>query len=79
MKIENVIKFIIKAKKATYAGNGPETKSSRPNSHDLEYSEDNLRYIDTYLGGQYFEGEEALWINNKPFWAMNYCGRGFIR
>jgi len=72
---ESIIKFLIKAKRATYAGNGPEVKSSRPNSHDLEYLEGNLRYIDTYIGGQFFAGEEALWFDDKPFWAMNYCGR----
>lgn len=70
-----VIKFLIDAKKATYAGKGAETKSSRPNSHDLAYEKDGLKYIDTYLGGHQFAGEEALWDNNIPIWAMNYCGR----
>jgi hypothetical protein len=45
------------------------------NSHDLQYTEDSLKYIDTYLGGEKFAGEEALWENDKPFWAMNYMGR----
>jgi hypothetical protein len=72
---EKVIKFLIEAKKATYAGKGPEKLPSRPNSHDLEYEKENLKYIDTYLGGEKFAGEEALWENNKPFWAMNYIGR----
>ncbi|WP_242975916.1 hypothetical protein [Desulfosporosinus sp. FKB] len=34
---KNIIEFLIEAKRATYAGNGPEKLSSRPNSHDLEY------------------------------------------
>lgn len=72
---EKVIDFLIRAKKSTYAGKGDETKPSRPNSHDLEYIEDDLKYIDTYLGGKQFSGEEALWKNNVPFWAMNYTGR----
>lgn len=49
--------------------------SSRPNSHDYHYTEGNLMYIDTYLGGEKFAGEEALWVNNIPIWAMNYIGR----
>lgn len=73
--MEKIINFLIKAKKATYAGKGPEIPSSRPQSHDLEYIEDDLRYLDTYLGGEKFAGEEALWQNNLPIWAMNYCGR----
>ncbi len=75
MKKREIIEFLIRAKKATYAGKGPEMQSSRPQSRDLEYSEDNLKYIDTYLGAEKFAGEEALWEENKPFWAMNYCGR----
>ena len=67
--------FLIRAKRACYAGKGAEAKPSRPNSHDLEYIEGPLKYIDTYLGGKKFAGEEALWEDGKPFWAMNYVGR----
>jgi transcriptional regulator with XRE-family HTH domain len=72
---EKVIGFLCRAKKATYAGRGAETTSSRPNSHDLQYIENNLKYIDTYLGGEKFAGEEALWCDDSPFWSMNYIGR----
>jgi len=72
---KTIIDFLIRAKKATYAGGGPKSAPSRPNSHDLHYAEDNLKYIDTYLGGEKFAGEEALWDNDVPFWAMNYIGR----
>ncbi|MBC8061637.1 MAG: hypothetical protein H7Y18_13350 [Clostridiaceae bacterium] len=75
MKMEETIRFLLKAKKATYAGKGPELLSSRPKAHDLEYVEKDLRYMDTYLGGEKFLGEEVLWRKNIPFWAMNYCGR----
>ncbi|WP_379132216.1 DUF5680 domain-containing protein [Paenibacillus sp. sgz500958] len=69
------IDFLIEAKRATYAGKGPEFMSSRPSSHDLVYSKGNLKYIDTYLGSEQFAGEEALWENDLPSWAMNYAGR----
>lgn len=72
---EKVIDFLCRAKKATYAGKGAESASSRPNSHDLQYIENNLKYIDTYLGGEKFAGEEALWCDDLPFWSMNYIGR----
>ena len=72
---KKIIEFLIKAKKETYAGKGGKTVSSRPNSHDLQYSEGDLKYIDTYLGGSKFAGEEALWNNSIPFWSMNYIGR----
>ena len=69
-----LITFLIRAKKATYAGKGAETDSSRPASHDLEYREGDYLYYDTYLGGSKFIGEEALWIKDKPYWSMNYAG-----
>ncbi len=72
---DDVIQFLIRAKKATYAGKGGETAPSRPGSHDLAYGEGDLAYIDTYLGGGKFAGEEALWRAGKSFWAMNYAGR----
>jgi len=70
-----LIGFLINAKKATYAGKGAESAPSRPKSHDLIYIEAPYMYIDTYLGGKKFAGEEALWENDKPIWAMNYIGR----
>lgn len=72
---DKVIDFLCRAKKATYAGKGAETAASRPNSHDLRFIENGLKYIDTYLGGEKFAGEEALWLDDSPFWAMNYMGR----
>jgi len=70
-----VTAFLIRAKRATYAGKGAETTPSRTGSHDLRYQEGNLGYYDTYLGGAAFAGEEALWDEETPFWAMNYVGR----
>ncbi|WP_253807257.1 DUF5680 domain-containing protein [Treponema vincentii] len=72
---KKIIDFLIKAKQKTYAGKGAETASSREKSHDLVYCENNFMYYDTYLGGEKFAGEEALWIADKPYWAMNYIGR----
>ena len=72
---KNLIEFLIKAKKATYAGKGAECESSRIGSHDLIYREGELMYYDTYLGGEKFAGEEALWISDVPYWSMNYVGR----
>ena len=72
---QQVIRFLIKAKQATYAGKGAETASSRLKSHDLVYEDGDYMYYDTYLGGDKFAGEEALWISGIPCWSMNYAGR----
>ena len=72
---KQTIAFLIRAKQATYAGKGAETASSRMKSHDLSYREGEYMYYDTYLGGEKFAGEEALWIADIPYWSMNYVGR----
>ncbi|NFO15668.1 helix-turn-helix transcriptional regulator [Clostridium botulinum] len=76
-KIDNdqLIQFLLKAKKETYAGHGKEIKASRIASHDLEYKDGEFYYYDSYIGGERFGGEEAVWIKNKPYWCMNYYGR----
>ncbi len=74
---QDIIKFLLVAKKATYAGGGKETTPSRVNSHDLVYKEGELTYYDTYLGKNKFAGEEAVWIGDKPYWSMNYFGQVF--
>ena len=72
---KQIVGFLIKAKQATYAGKGAETAPSRIKSHDLVYRDGDYMYYDTYLGGDRFAGEEALWISDIPFWSMNYAGR----
>ena len=72
---KRIVDFLIRAKQATYAGKGAETAPSRIGSHDLVFREGDLTYYDTYLGGERFAGEEALWIADKPYWSMNYIGR----
>ena len=72
---KNIAEFLVRAKRATFAGAGARMESSRPNSKDLQYAEGDLKYIDTYLGGTNFSGQEALWKDDVPFWSMNYIGR----
>ncbi|MFT3952205.1 MAG: DUF5680 domain-containing protein [Oscillospiraceae bacterium] len=67
--------FLMTAKRKTYAGKGAECASSRPASHDLRYAEGAFLYIDSYLGGERFSGEEAVWEHGEPVFAMNYSGR----
>ena len=54
-----------------------ETDSTRLNSHDFTYSNGPYTYHDTYVGGEQFAGEEAIWYVGKSQYAMNYIGRIF--
>ena len=75
MDVHELESFIVRAKAATYVGNGQRSQSSRPGSHDLQYQEGEWSYIDSYFGGRDFIGEEAVFLSGKPVWAMNYYGR----
>ena len=74
---EEFSKFLIEAKKQTYANeNIKKGQSSRVGSHDYEYKNENMIYHDTYFGGTNFMGEEVVYEsnNNTPIWGMNYYG-----
>ena len=73
---EALIGFLLRAGLQTYAGKGAESPiPSRQGSHDLMYEEGDYRYLDTYLGGQRFVGEEVLYHRGFCVWGMNYSGR----
>lgn len=69
-----LIAFLLEAKQKTYAGNGEHAPSSRPASVDLPYRKGDYFYLDSYLGGLRFAGEEAVWCKSQPLWGMNYYG-----
>lgn len=69
------VPFLLRAKRSTYAaGDQGQVASSRLASHDLAYQDGIYQYLDTYLGGFSFVGEEAVWKANVPVWGMNYYG-----
>ncbi|MGF6252981.1 DUF5680 domain-containing protein [Ensifer sp. LBL] len=73
--LEPLKEFIVEAKSNTYVGGGGRRSSSRPGSHDIGYERDRWRYVDSYFGGTDFAGQETVWQDDQPQWAMNYFGR----
>lgn len=73
--LENLIAFRLEANKNTYAGYANEQSASRTNSHDYSYEKDGYLYYDTWIGGETFSGEEAIWKDRQTVYAMNYFGR----
>jgi hypothetical protein len=67
--------FIVRGKAATYVGRGAKATSCRPGSHDLRFEDESFAYLDSYFGGADFLGEEVVYFEGKPVWAMNYYGR----
>lgn len=71
-----LVGFLLRAAARTYAGHGPEAAApGRPGAHELSYEEGEYRYLDGYLGGERFIGEETLYVRGTCVWGMNYCGR----
>jgi len=75
--ISSLIDFRLEANINTYAAYMNETDSTRLDSHDYTYSKGPYTYHDTYVGGEQFAGEEAVWLDGKIQYAMNYLGRVF--
>ena len=73
--INRLIEFRLEASINTYAACMNETDSTRLNSHDFTYSNGSYSYHDTYVGGEQFAGEEAIWYEGRSQYAMNYIGR----
>ena len=73
--IEELIQFRLEANINTYAAFMNEVESTRLDSHDFRYQNGDYVYHDTYVGGEQFAGEEAVWKSGKALYAMNYLGR----
>ncbi len=75
ISIDELNDFIVRAKAATYVGDGEHVSSCRVGSHDLRFTDGKWAYLDSYFGGTDFIGEEVVYFDKKPIWAMNYYGR----
>lgn len=67
--------FIVEAKSQTYVAGAKAQPSYRIGAHDIGYKRGIWRYLDSYFGGTDFAGQEVVWLEEKPVWAMNYFGR----
>lgn len=68
-------KFLVEAKQSVQNKNTRTTDSCRPNSKDSSFKKYNYYYYDSNIGNDNFVGQEVVWKNEKPFWAMNYHGK----
>ena len=73
--LDELIAFRLEANVNTYAAFMNEVDSTRPSSHDFRYENGKYIYHDTYVGGEEFAGEEAVWKAGQAVYAMNYMGR----
>jgi len=70
------LKFLVFAKKNTYASNGEfGERKLADGTRELTFNQNNFKYRDNYFGFNPFIGEEIVWFNNKTIWGMNYFGK----
>lgn len=72
-----ILDFIIEAKRNTYASKNNQVESSRNASVDFEYIKNDYKYHDSYVGSEFFSGQEVVYQNDIPVWSMNYVGKVF--
>ena len=75
VEISELACFLVKAKKVTYASKTNKINSSRKESHDYSYQENDYIYFDSFFGAENFSGQEVVYKDGKPCWSMNYYGR----
>lgn len=76
MTNEHLAQFLVAAKRATYASRG-DNASVTPllsGSRQLEFQLGSVLYRDIYFGFTFFVGQETVYENEKPIWAMSYAG-----
>lgn len=72
--LQDLARFLVKAKKNTYAGGGKEIASQRPDFKELEFIEGDFEYRDSYFGLYQAPGQEVVRYKGKPVWLMAYSG-----
>jgi hypothetical protein len=72
---QELVHFILLAKRASYVGGGSHLLPYRLGSHDLQFTQGDWAYHDSYLGESDFIGEEIVYFQAKVVWGMNYFGR----
>lgn len=75
IELNNLGKFLVNAKRNTYAAQKGKVLSSRKFSKDLAFEENDYYYLDSYFGEKDFSGEEIVYFKQIPIWSMNYYGK----
>ena len=74
---EDLAKFLVVAKRRTYAGLDDDATIDNPllaGSMQLEFHDQDWMYRDIYQGMSFFTGIETVYFKQNPVWAMSYSG-----
>ena len=74
INLEELARFLVKAKSQTYAGDGREVPSQRPGFKELQFAEGDWNYRDSYAGFYFAPGQEVVRFQGGLVWVMAYSG-----
>lgn len=74
MNLEALNDFLNKASLATYAGGGKRLETAKKGFVDMEYSEGDFYYRDSFAGFLASHGQETVWFQDMPVWMCSYAG-----
>ena len=73
---KELCKFLVKAKKATYAaGDLAKIINNNDDSKTLIFEDGDWKYHDNYFGGEPYGGREIVFFKSKPVYIMVYYGK----
>jgi hypothetical protein len=74
--LDSFLRFLIQAKKATYAAQGDDASVPPvlPGSKQLEYRSGDYLYRDIYFGMGFFAGQEVVSYQGRPIWSLVCAG-----
>src|SRR3990167_3328851 len=73
--LNELCKFLVKAKKSTYAaGEAAKKIVDADKSLTLIFEDGDWRYHDNYFGGEPYGGREVVFFQNSPVYMMVYYG-----
>ncbi|MFA7243691.1 MAG: DUF5680 domain-containing protein [Patescibacteria group bacterium] len=74
INLDELKKFLYEANKNGYAGDGNEVSPQRQGFDEIEYKEGDWLFHDSYTGHYFAPGQEIVYFEGKPVWAMAYAG-----
>lgn len=73
------LEFLVSAKQHTYSASGNRAgERLADGGTQCTYAEGEFAYRNTHYGSDPFAGQELVFRNGVPIWAMNYRGQTFI-
>ena len=72
--IDQLLAFLIKAKRDGYASGEATTVEEPDGSHSTRVKDGDFEFHDNWFGGEPFGGREVVLYKGEPYWMMVYYG-----